>query len=193
MKEKIRLGIVGSRRRNSWIDKCLIRQRILELKPIQIISGGCSKGADRFAEELAAELNIPIKIVKPKEVAKDASYHERVKAFYDRNLIIAMLSHRLIALVAPDRKGGTENTIQHFKDHKRENDLEIIDSTITRKIYGYPSVIERPIRFFCRFCGKELFELAEYEKEFYGRTLEEMIGRAHCSDCLLELCKEEAR
>ena len=54
------LGIVGSRRRNTPEDKEIIRRTILWIKPEMIISGGCPKGADKFAAELAKELKIPI-------------------------------------------------------------------------------------------------------------------------------------
>ena len=55
------------------------------------------------------------------------------------------------------------------------------------KIFGYLTNIERPIRFFCRLCGKELFELADYEKNFYRHlTMEYLIAKCECSDCILQ-------
>jgi len=116
----MRLGIVGSRRRNSEEDKQLIRERIIALKPTMIISGGCEKGADKFAEELAKELGIPIKIYHPKidKNVKDYNYWDYVNANYARNQLIALDAEYLIALVAPDRKGGTESTIRYFKNCK---------------------------------------------------------------------------
>jgi len=126
----MKLGIVGSRRRNSPEDKRLIRERILELRPEMIISGGCPKGADKFAEELAKELGIAIAIFYPKQETKLLqNYYGRVEAFYKRNEQIAMHSEALLALVASDRKGGTENTIKYFKKCKPstwENCLEIL-------------------------------------------------------------------
>ena len=51
------IGIVGSRRRNSQEDKKLIEEKLINLlesfKDVTICSGGCKKGGDRFAEELA--------------------------------------------------------------------------------------------------------------------------------------------
>jgi len=60
------IGIVGSRRRNSVEDYVKLKKTFLEIyKPGDtIVSGGCPKGADRMAEQLAEELNIPIKIHK---------------------------------------------------------------------------------------------------------------------------------
>ena len=112
----MKLGIVGSRRRNDAKDFSLLLKRVLDLQPELIVSGGCSKGADRFAEDIAKRLGIPILIYYPKlRQTSNYAYHEIVKANYARNELIAKNSDHLIALVAPDRKGGTENTIQHFK------------------------------------------------------------------------------
>ena len=121
----MKLGIVGSRRRNSPRDKRLLKKRIEALRPELIISGGCPRGADRFAEELARELNIPIKIYYPEQVSPEAPYFVRVKAYYDRNQKIAEESDYLIALVAKDRKGGTEDTITRFRKLGKTN-LEIL-------------------------------------------------------------------
>ena len=84
----MRLGIVGSRRRNEERDKAIVRAIILELKPSLIVSGGCPKGADRFAEELAAELDIPIKVYYP-DLEGCRSKIDFTKAYHARNKIIA--------------------------------------------------------------------------------------------------------
>ena len=119
----MRLGIVGSRRRNKLSDKILIRKKVKELNPLEIVSGGCKQGADRFAEQITKELRIKKKIFLP-EKPKRMVYHEFVKAFFSRNKQIAEYSDMLIALVAPDRKGGTENTIKHFL--KTHNEIDLI-------------------------------------------------------------------
>lgn len=82
-----------------------------------IISGGCAKGADNFAEEFARELGISITIFYPGlREGRAYAQQEIVKAMYARNRRIAWESDYLIALVAPDRRGGTENTIKYFKE-----------------------------------------------------------------------------
>lgn len=124
----MKLGIVGSRRRAKPADRLLLVERVRELKPDMIISGGCSGGADLFAEEIARNLGIPITIFHPKlDSTKRYQYHEIVKANYARNMRIAVHSDHLIALVASDRKGGTEKTIEYFINHGMgEEELEIL-------------------------------------------------------------------
>lgn len=122
----MKLGIVGSRRRNSEIDKDIVKRKILKLKPTTLVSGGCSKGADRFAEELAKELDIPIVLFNPGFTGKEKNFGEIVIRYHARNKKIAIHSDYLIALVAGDRKGGTENTIEHFKECNEEKNLEIL-------------------------------------------------------------------
>jgi len=123
----MKLGIVGSRRRILPADKELIRNRIRAHHPDMIVSGGCSKGADRFAEELAVELGISIMIFRPdfRRFTATTTKGDIINAYYKRNEKIAEASDYLIALVAFDRKGGTENTINYFKKSGKEKMLEI--------------------------------------------------------------------
>ena len=114
----LRLGIVGSRKRNSTEDFNAVLNAVKELKPSLIISGGCSKGADNFAEIIAKQENIPIKIFYPKFESK--AYSDLVKGYYARNKLIAENSDKLIALVCPERKGGTENTIGYMEELGKE-------------------------------------------------------------------------
>lgn len=117
--ETLKIGIVGSRKRDSSQDKTLIKKTLLKLVKINpskkavIISGGCPKGADRFAEELAEELSIEIIVYAPDKAKKGRI--NTLKAFKDRNMKIAEDSDILIAAVSPERKGGTEQTIKHFE------------------------------------------------------------------------------
>jgi len=115
----MKLGIVGSRRRNSAEDYILLIERVKALKPTMIISGGCGEGADHFAEKIAKDFGIPILIYHPQLLRlEDYKRWEVIEAMYARNEQIAMASEALIALVAEDRKGGTENTISYFKKCK---------------------------------------------------------------------------
>ena len=121
----MKLGIVGSRRRNNPEDKELIKKRILLIGPEEIVSGGCPRGADRFAEQLARDLKIPITIYRP-DCALSAGRWKFIEACYIRNEKVARRSDILLALVAPDRKGGTENTIKHFRRIHGGRNLEIL-------------------------------------------------------------------
>lgn len=118
----MKIGIVGSRQRNSQEDKNLILdyiESILMKNPfelVHIVSGGCPKGADRFAEEIAKELGFSITIHYPNKYKIDEESKERyTQLFFERNERIAKDCDILVALPSSDRTGGTENTIFHAK------------------------------------------------------------------------------
>lgn len=121
MKNK-KIGIVGSRRRNTRRDFLQVRKKFLQLhkEGDVIVSGGCSKGADSFAEKMAKDFGISIIIHYP-----NWSKYGKVAGF-KRNSFIADDSDILIACVAEDRKGGTEDTIKKFLRTKTEDKLFII-------------------------------------------------------------------
>ena len=111
------IGIIGSRRRNSPNDYQLVKNAFMSIykKGDHIISGGCPKGGDKFAEELAELFEVSIIIYK-------AKWHLGKHAGFLRNTDIAKRSDILIACVAKDRKGGTEDTIKKFlKTHTVKN------------------------------------------------------------------------
>jgi len=120
------LGIVGSRRRCSAADKEIVRSVVEHLKPTMIVSGGCPQGADKFAEEIAAEKDIFISVHHPNLPKRGSPRHMYVQAYYARNNLIARQADVLLALVAEDRKGGTENTIEHFVKDKGSAEKVII-------------------------------------------------------------------
>lgn len=110
-----RVGIVGSRRRASQRDKVMVldivREELARGLPVVLVSGGCKKGADRFAEIASERLDTPIRVFRPEPGA--SSYGEAVRRLHARNKLIAENCDVLYALVSEDRTGGTENTIQH--------------------------------------------------------------------------------
>ena len=101
------------------MDKNLLREKIKSFtdENIVLVSGGCKQGADSFAEEIAKELGLEIIIYSP-DLTSCKRRHEFTKEYYKRNKMIAEKSDVLIALVSPDRKGGTENTIKEFLKNK---------------------------------------------------------------------------
>lgn len=102
------IGIVGSRRRDSDEDFriCQIELAKVYKKGDKIVSGGCPKGGDRFAEILARSLGATITI-------HHADWNGLGKtAGFVRNTYIANDCGILIALVADDRTGGAEDTVK---------------------------------------------------------------------------------
>lgn len=101
------IGIVGSRRRDSDEDfrKCLRAYESVFREGDSIVSGGCPKGGDRFAEIIARSRGLTITI----HHADWDKFGKR--AGFVRNSKIAEDCKVLIALVAEDRTGGTEDTV----------------------------------------------------------------------------------
>lgn len=128
--DSVKVGIVGSRRRDSESDLAAVRTKLLEIisscsgKEIILVSGGCPKGGDRFAEILAKELGLQIIIHYPKLDDMDPSRNRRfefAKVAYARNTLIAEDSDILLACVAADRKGGTEDTVKKYLKFGKRN------------------------------------------------------------------------
>tara|TARA_R110000824_G_scaffold12226_6_gene53549 strand:- start:14090 stop:14491 length:402 start_codon:yes stop_codon:yes gene_type:complete len=107
------IGIIGSRRRDSDKDFVECKQVFSDIYQDgdRIVSGHCPQGGDRFAEELAEELGLTVENGKLILHPADWDKHGRGAGFV-RNTNIAEDSDILIAVVAEDRKGGTEDTIK---------------------------------------------------------------------------------
>ena len=126
----MKIGIVGTRRRSTMGDYYAVAHALkdwlcqvpeISNNYTRLVSGGCHKGADCFVPRLTKEfrLNKPI-IHKPQ-------YHlYGDNATFVRNTLVAKDSDILIACVAPDRKGGTENTITKFQEFHPEGKLIIV-------------------------------------------------------------------
>lgn len=102
------IGIVGSRRRDTDTDFRICRTKFLDVYTDgdKIVSGGCKQGGDRFAEILARSFGLTI-------IIHHADWNRLGKtAGFVRNTLIAEDCDVLIALVAPDRTGGTEDTVR---------------------------------------------------------------------------------
>lgn len=104
-----KIGIIGSRRRNTFDDFKKVKKAFFQIyaQGDSIVSGGCPKGGDRFAENIARNNSIPILIFK-------ADWDLGRHAGFLRNTDIARESDILIACVASNREGGTEDTIRKF-------------------------------------------------------------------------------
>jgi hypothetical protein len=132
------IGIVGSRRRDTRQDFEAVEAAFRKAYEPgdRIVSGGCHRGGDRFAEIIALQLAKPghwtlgelfhlsayrrhwfIKESGAPIILHLPNWDEdgRAAAFV-RNGLIARDADVLIACVAADRKGGTEDTIRKFLD-----------------------------------------------------------------------------
>ena len=90
------IGIIGSRRRDALEDWLACEKKFKEIYEAgdEIVSGGCPKGGDRFAEKLAKKYQVPIKIYY-------AQWNKLGKgAGFARNGDIARDAWDLIAVVA---------------------------------------------------------------------------------------------
>jgi hypothetical protein len=75
-----------------------------------VISGG-AQGSDRWAEEAARSRGVAVVVHKPDLNGVRARW-EVADRHYARNQQIVEDSDRIIAFVAADRRGGTEDTIR---------------------------------------------------------------------------------
>ena len=104
------IGIVGTRSRDTEADLEKVKDAFLKVyeEGDTICSGLCSRGADRFAVIFARLYNTPT-IWHPAEWNKYGR-----GAGFRRNFYIARDSDVLIACVAKNRAGGTEDTIRKY-------------------------------------------------------------------------------
>lgn len=143
------IGIVGSRRRNESADfyaTLKAFQKVYEPGD-RIVSGACPQGGDRFAELIALQLAAPghysfeelwkmpshqrlyeLKVHGAPIILHPAKWREGGRynpaAGFERNGLIARDADVLIACVAKDRTGGTEDTIAKFlRAGKHKEDL----------------------------------------------------------------------
>jgi hypothetical protein len=102
------IGIVGSRRRDGPVDLISVMNAFDEIyeKGDVLVSGGCPKGGDHFAERIAKDRGLTITIHYPDWNGKGKG------AGFERNTRIAEDGDVIIACVAQDRTGGTEDTIK---------------------------------------------------------------------------------
>jgi len=127
------IGVVGSRRRNNLSDFKKVYRKLNEYYATGdvIVSGLCKEGADNFAKLIVEGYNLPhlwfpvdLRLLEgAKGINRRWAY---AKAEYLRNGDIALNSDILIACVASDRKGGTEDTIRKFLRLQKMKEPEAI-------------------------------------------------------------------
>ena len=104
------IGIIGSRTRDTPEDLDLLIEKFKTIYKDGdwICSGGCPRGGDKFAEQIARKMGIPILIFH-------ANWERYGKAAgFKRNVHIAEKSRVLISLKNLDVPGGAEHTCGEF-------------------------------------------------------------------------------
>lgn len=124
----MRVGIVGSRRRNSIFDHELVTRIVDNCRKngFTVVSGGCERGPDGFAEAACKTLGVHIDVYRVPTDPLIESRHEFTRRAYARNRTIAEKSDVMFALVSSDRTGGTENTIRH--GHELGKKVYLVDA-----------------------------------------------------------------
>jgi len=107
-----RIGIVGSRR---WLDRNAIVEIVASLPPDCIVVSGGAAGPDSWAVAAARRRGLQVREHLPEHPDKHAPRWAFTRAYHARNQSIVDDVDRLIAFVASDRKGGTEDTIKRAR------------------------------------------------------------------------------
>lgn len=104
------IGIVGSRKRDSEEDYKAVFKAFKKIynrmEEDSLVSGGCQKGGDRFAEVISKTIGVPITIHR-----FNWEKHGK-KAGFISNTLVAKNCDILIACVSEDRMGWPEDTIK---------------------------------------------------------------------------------
>ena len=118
----MKIGVVGSRSRNSEEDYNLVAEALEKLldKDDVLVSGGCPRGADSFVERLSKTYHLPKPIIHN---AEWDLYGDSAGPI--RNTLIAKESDVLIACLAKGSR-GTKNTIDKFKKYHPNGKLIIV-------------------------------------------------------------------
>lgn len=106
-----RVAIVGSRRR---VDREAVAAFVAALPADAVVITGGAEGPDTWAEEAARARGLDVVLHRP---ALDGVRNrgEAARRYHDRNKRIASDCDRMAAFVAPARRGGTENAIEHAR------------------------------------------------------------------------------
>jgi hypothetical protein len=107
----MKVGIVGSRRRT---DRTAIEACVVELEPETVVVSGGARGPDQWAAEMAQRRGMSVIVLGP-QLGLVRSCGEAARRYHARNQEIVDTADRIIAFVAPDRSGGTEDTIRRAR------------------------------------------------------------------------------
>jgi hypothetical protein len=102
------VAIVGARRRT---DRETVDRLVAGLPPDTVVVSGGASGPDTWAEEAALRRGLATRIFRP-DLAGAESQGQITRRYHARNQQIVDAADEVFALVAPDRKGGIEDTIK---------------------------------------------------------------------------------
>jgi hypothetical protein len=122
-----KIGIIGTRRRDTPMIRKLIENVFWEVyeEGDIIVSGGCPKGGDKFAEQIAKSEGIPILTIYPnyKRYKRAAPIIRNSSIAQHSDIIIACVMYpgEGIEAILERKKGGTEDTLRKFCESKEHN------------------------------------------------------------------------
>ena len=117
-----KIGVVGTRRRDTPAAYKIVEEKFFEIyeEGDWIVSGGCRKGGDRFAEVIAKKYGIPILTIHPNypKYKTAAAIIRNGPVAENSDVVIACVMHPEdgIIKVLQRTKGGTEDMLKkHIK------------------------------------------------------------------------------
>ena len=129
--DKIKIAIIGSR---EYENKRKIRDMIYKLKQtfgdkLEIVSGGCGAGADKYAKKYSIELGVkyiefnPAHTVKNLYSAMPEGYYSKAyhtSQFFHRNTLIAKYCDKMIAFIDGNVKSnGAYHAVTMAQKHNK--------------------------------------------------------------------------
>ena len=129
--DRIKIAIIGSR---EYENKRKIRDMIFKLKQtfgdkLEIISGGCPSGADKYAKKYSIELGVNYREFNPAHTSKNLysvmpeSYYGKpyhVSQLFHRNELIAKYCDKMIAFIdSSGESKGSYHAVSMAQKHKK--------------------------------------------------------------------------
>ncbi len=102
------VAIVGSRRRT---DRETVDRLVGQLPEGTVIVSGGAPGPDTWAEEAASKYGRGMRVFRP-DFKGAHSQGQLTRRYHARNQRVVDLADEMFALVASDRRGGTEDAIR---------------------------------------------------------------------------------
>lgn len=102
------VAIIGARRRT---DRGTVYRLVASLPPDTVVVSGGAIGPDTWAEEAAHKRGLGVKIFRP-DLVGAKSRGAVTRRYHARNQQIVDAADEVFALVAPNRRGGAEDTIK---------------------------------------------------------------------------------